>query len=55
MCDIPDGIIARLTSECGGNVHDRQVINVASESFQEETYRGNPRSEKNAADLETIS
>jgi hypothetical protein len=26
MHDIPDGIIAHLTRECGGNVHDWHVV-----------------------------
>jgi hypothetical protein len=50
----PDGIIAHLTRECGGNVHDRHVVDITSGSFEKETYgtRGAP---KNAADLETRS
>jgi hypothetical protein len=28
--DVPDGIIAHLTCECGGNVHDRGVVDVTS-------------------------
>jgi hypothetical protein len=32
--DVPDGIIAHLTRECSGNVHDRQVVNVTSGSFE---------------------
>jgi hypothetical protein len=30
VCDIPDGIIAYVTRECGGNVHDRHVVDVTS-------------------------
>jgi uncharacterized protein (DUF433 family) len=63
--DVPDGIIAHLTRECGGNVHDRHVVEVACGSFEKETYGANPhsgaynnrvdRAAKNAADLETDS
>jgi hypothetical protein len=62
---IPDGIIAHLTRECGGNVHDRHIVNVTSGSFEKETVGANPHSgaynddpkfaAKNAADLETDS
>jgi hypothetical protein len=65
MYDIPDGIIAHLTRECGGNVHDRHVVDVACGSFEKETHGANPHSgacrnepgyaAKNAADLETGS
>jgi hypothetical protein len=30
MYDVPDEIIAHLTMECGGNVHDRHVVDVTS-------------------------
>jgi hypothetical protein len=63
--NIPDGIIAHLTRECGGNVHDRQVVDVTSGSFEKETFGTNPHSgaydndpqfaAKNAADLEAYS
>jgi hypothetical protein len=63
--DVPDGIIAHLTRECGGNVHDRNVIDVTSGSFEKETLGANPHSgaydnnpryaAKNTADLETHS
>jgi hypothetical protein len=63
--DIPGGIIAHLTRECGGNVHDRNVITVTSGSFERETQGANPHSgvfdnkaeyaAKNVADLETDS
>jgi hypothetical protein len=63
--DVPDGIIAHLTRECGGNVHDRHVIDVTSGSFGKETVGANPHSgaydnradyaAKIAADLETDS
>jgi hypothetical protein len=63
--DVPDGIIAHLTRECGGNVHDLHVVEVTSGSFEKETYGANPHSgaynndpgnaAKNAADLETNS
>jgi hypothetical protein len=65
MYDIPDGIIAHLTRECGGNVHDRHVVDVTCGSFENETEGANPHSgaydnypdfvAKNAADLETDS
>jgi hypothetical protein len=45
MCDIPDGIIAHLTKECGGNVRDRHLVNVTSGSFENEIYGANPHSE----------
>jgi hypothetical protein len=63
--DVPDGIIAHLTRECGGNVHDHLVVEVTSGSFEKEALGANPHSRayankldgaaKNAADLETIS
>jgi hypothetical protein len=62
--NVPDGIIAHLTKECGGNAHDRQV-DITSGSFEKETEGANPHSgaydndpdyaAKNAADLETDS
>jgi hypothetical protein len=62
---VPDGIIAHLTRECGGNVHDRNIVDVVSGSFERVTYGANPHSgaynsdpmwaAKNAADLETSS
>jgi hypothetical protein len=61
--DVPDGIIAHLTRECGGNVHDRNVVNVTSGSFEKVTWGPNPYlgavnnhpsfAAKNVADLET--
>jgi hypothetical protein len=63
--DVPDGIIAHLTRECGGNVPDRSVVEVTCGSFEKETEGANPHSgafnnypywaAKNAADLETPS
>jgi hypothetical protein len=63
--DMPDGIIAHLTRECGGNVHDHHVVDVTCGSFQKETVGANPHSgawknnpkyaAKNATDLETNS
>jgi hypothetical protein len=53
--DVPDGIIAHLTRECGENVHDRHVVEVTSGSFEKETYGAIPHSAKNAADLNTDS
>jgi hypothetical protein len=65
MYDIPDGIIAHLTRECGGNVHERQIVKVTSGSFEKVTVGANPHSgafdnnpkyaAKNAADLESVS
>jgi hypothetical protein len=61
--DVPHGIVAHLTRECGGNVHDRHVVDVTSGSFEKEHYGANPHSgdykndpcwvAKNAADLES--
>jgi hypothetical protein len=42
--DLPDGIIAHLTGQCGGNVHDRQVVDVTRRSFEKDTQRANPYS-----------
>jgi hypothetical protein len=63
--DIPDGIIAHLTRECGGNVQDCHVVDVTCGSFEKETHGVNPHSgvcdnnpdyaAKNAADLEADS
>jgi hypothetical protein len=61
--DVPDGIIAHLSRECRGNVHDRKIVDVTCGSFEKETYGANPHSgvwtnradlaAKNVADLET--
>jgi hypothetical protein len=63
--DAPDRIVAHLTRECGGNVHDCHVVDVTSGSFEKETHGANPHSgaydnhpynvAKNAADLEADS
>jgi hypothetical protein len=63
--DVPEGIIAHLARECGGNVHDRHVVDATSGSFEKEPIGVNPHSgaydnhpdyaAKNAADLETDS
>jgi hypothetical protein len=63
--DVPDGIIAHLTRECGGNVHDLHAVDVASGAFEKETHGANLHSgaydnkpdnaAKNAADLESVS
>jgi hypothetical protein len=63
--DVPDGIIAYMTRECGGNVHDRHVVHVTSGSFAKESQGASRRSgafgnapdnaAKNAADLEADS
>jgi hypothetical protein len=42
--DVPDGIIAYLTRECGGNVHDHDLVEVTSGSFEKETEGANPHS-----------
>jgi hypothetical protein len=44
ICDIPDGIIAHLTKDCGGNVHDAKVVDVTRGSFEMETVGVNPHS-----------
>jgi hypothetical protein len=44
MYDIPDGIVAHLTRKCGGNVHDRHVVDVTSRSFEKESRGANRRS-----------
>jgi hypothetical protein len=63
--DVPDGIIAHLTRECSGNVHDCHVVEVTSGSFEKETEGANPHSgaykndlryaAKNAVNLEDVS
>jgi hypothetical protein len=63
--DVPDGIIAHLTRECGGNVHDRKVVEVTCGSFEKEShcaslpwvvgYSTAGCAAKNVADLETDS
>jgi hypothetical protein len=65
MYDIPDGIIAHLTRECGGNVDDHCVVDVKSGSFEKEIEGANPHSgafdnhprwaAKNVSDLATES
>jgi hypothetical protein len=62
--DVPDGIIARLTRECGGKVDDHQIVEVTWGSFEKETQGANPHSgalnndpnsaAKNAIDLQTV-
>jgi hypothetical protein len=62
---IPDGIIAHLTRECGGNVHDHHIIDITSGSFEKEsrgahpssgTFDNNPKwAAQNAADLAIVS
>jgi hypothetical protein len=54
MYDIPGGIIANVTRECGGNVHDHDVVEVTCGSFEKETYEAIWYA-KNAIDLETDS
>jgi hypothetical protein len=63
--DVPDGIIAYLTMECCGNVHDCHIVDITSGSFEKETRGANPHSgahadksrcaAKKVADLETVS
>jgi hypothetical protein len=62
---VPNGIVAHLMRECGGNVHDGQAVDVTSGSFEKETFGANPHSgayenrpdcaAKNAADLDADS
>jgi hypothetical protein len=42
--DVPNGIIAHLTRECGGSVHHCHVVDITSGSFDKETYGANPHS-----------
>jgi hypothetical protein len=37
--DVPDGIIAHLTKECGGNVHGH-LVDITSGSFKKEIHGG---------------
>jgi hypothetical protein len=51
--DVPDGVIAHLTKECGGNMHGRRVVEVTSSGTandEDPNYAA-----KNAADLESRS
>jgi hypothetical protein len=50
----PDRIISHVTKECGGNVHDRHVVEVTSGSFEKGT-QSVSYVVKNAADLESGS
>jgi hypothetical protein len=40
--DVADGIIAHMTRECGGNLHDRRVVDVTCGAFCKETEGANP-------------
>jgi hypothetical protein len=42
--DVPDGIIAYLTRECGKKVHDRHVVDVTCGSFKKDVVVANPHS-----------
>jgi hypothetical protein len=42
--DVFNGIIARLTRECGGNMHHCRVADVTCGSFGSETIRDSPTS-----------
>jgi hypothetical protein len=63
--DVPDRVIAHLTRECCGNVHNCHIVDITSGSFEKETRGANPHSgayadnslfaAKKAADLETES
>jgi hypothetical protein len=44
MYDIPDGIIAHLTRDCGGNVHDPHVVDMSCASFEKEIREANRQS-----------
>jgi hypothetical protein len=48
---VPNGILAHLTREFGGNVNDDHVVDVKSGSFEKETQSASNIA-KNAADLE---
>ena len=48
-----DGVIAYLTRECGGNVHDKGIVNVRASSIAYNNYKDNHP--KHAADLGTDS
>jgi hypothetical protein len=50
--DVPDGIISHLTKQCGGNVHDCNVVEVTSSS---PSTRSPSYAAKNIADFETGS
>jgi hypothetical protein len=54
--DVPEGIIAHLTRECGGNVHDCNVVIVTGGSFEREPYSpelsGGGRTRKNIVAME---
>jgi hypothetical protein len=53
---VPEGIIAHLTKECGGNVHDYGIVEVTSGSFEYTTRRPNGcRPAQCVADLEVDS
>jgi hypothetical protein len=45
-----DGIIAHLSSECGGNVHDRGIVHITSKSVLNDSYPP-----KLAADLQSTT
>jgi hypothetical protein len=47
---VPDGVIAHLTRECGGNVHDHNVVEGTWGSFEHETQKASNIA-KNAADV----
>jgi hypothetical protein len=63
--DVLDGMITHLTRECGGNVHDRCIVDVTSGSLEKEMGGVNPHSgaynnhrdytAQNVAGLETDS
>jgi hypothetical protein len=54
--EIPDGIVAYLARQCGGNVHDRGVVEVTSGSFDKTTRTPSGwRPAKCVTDMETDS
>jgi hypothetical protein len=65
MHNIPDGIIAHLARESGGDMYNRKVVDVSWELFGNEIEEANPHSgayesnplfaAQNAADLESNS
>jgi hypothetical protein len=52
--EVPDGIIAYLTRQCGGNVHNRQIVTVTSSSHYRCVW-AEKSAAQNVADLETAS
>jgi hypothetical protein len=49
--DVLDGIIAHLTRECSGYVHNQQVVEVTPGSFEKETEGVDPRWVRTIVDM----